>query len=110
MLIAAQEDAAGNLSNSAKRALLSIGAGTEEVAALGTHRRSSFAIIGRKGAKPGSVPQVLLSCPVPLCCGAAVLGWLVGLALLCSVFLCLQGFQPHCVYVCLQQPRGGAPI
>lgn len=58
MLIAAQEDAAGNLSNSARRALLSVGAGTEEVAALGAHRRSSFAMIGRKGAKPGSVPQV----------------------------------------------------
>ncbi|CAM9143892.1 unnamed protein product [Scytosiphon promiscuus] len=59
VLITAQDDAAGNLSNSARRALLSVGAGTEEVAALGTHRRSSFAMIGRKGAKPGSVPQVL---------------------------------------------------
>lgn len=58
MLIAAQEDAAGNLGNSARRALLSVGAGASEVAALGTHRRSSFAMIGRKGAKPGSVPQV----------------------------------------------------
>lgn len=59
VLIAVQEDAAGNLSNSARKALLSIGAGAEEVAALGTHRRSSFAMVGRKGAKPGSVPQVL---------------------------------------------------
>lgn len=58
VMIAAQEDAAGNLSTSAKRALLSVGAGTEEAAALGAHRRSSFAMIGRKGAKPGSVPQV----------------------------------------------------
>lgn len=59
VLIAVQEDAAGNLSNSARKALLSVGAGAEEVAALGTHRRSSFAMVGRKGAKPGSVPQVL---------------------------------------------------
>lgn len=59
VLIAVQEDAAGNLSNSARKALLSVGAGVEEVAALGTHRRSSFAMIGRKGAKPGSVPQAL---------------------------------------------------
>lgn len=59
VLVAAQEDAAGNLSNSARKALLSVGAGAEEVAALGTHRRSSFAMIGRKGAAPGSVPQVL---------------------------------------------------
>ena len=59
VLIAVQEDAAGNLSNSARKALLSVGAGTEEVVALGTHRRSSFAMVGRKGAKPGSVPQVL---------------------------------------------------
>eukprot|EP00752_Nemacystus_decipiens_P002251 g2132.t2 len=59
VLIAVQEDAAGNLNNSARKALLSVGAGAEEVAALGTHRRSSFAMVGRKGSKPGSVPQVL---------------------------------------------------
>lgn len=57
-MIAVQDDAAGNLTNSAKRALLSLGTGHDEVSALGVHKRSSFALIGRKGAKPGSVPQV----------------------------------------------------
>lgn len=58
MLIAAQDDATGNLNANAKRALVSVGAGKDEVAALAANRRSSFAMIGRKGAKPGSVPQV----------------------------------------------------
>lgn len=58
VLIAVQEDSSGSLGNSAKRALLSMGAGTEEIAALGMHKRSSFAMIGRRGASPGSVPQV----------------------------------------------------
>jgi len=89
VLIAAQEDAAGNLGSSAKRALLSIGAGTEEVAALGTHRRSSFAIIGRKGAKPGSVPQVYF-------CRARVVV-LLGSALL-GVRVCRQNFGPCCAH------------
>ncbi|CAM9148425.1 unnamed protein product, partial [Sphacelaria rigidula] len=58
-MIAVQDDAAGYLTNSAKRALLSLGAGRDEVAALGMHKQASFALIGRKGAAPGSVPQVL---------------------------------------------------
>lgn len=58
VMIAVQNDAAGNLRNSAKRALLSVGAGRVEVAALGLNKHASFAMIGRKGATPGSVPQV----------------------------------------------------
>lgn len=60
VMIAVQDDAAGNLTNSAKRALLSVGAGRDEVAALGLHKHASFAMIGRKGATPGSVPQVFV--------------------------------------------------
>lgn len=59
-MIAVQDDAAGYLTNSAKRALLSLGAGRDEVAALGMHKQASFALIGRKGAAPGSVPQVFV--------------------------------------------------
>lgn len=68
-MIAVQEDATENIgkSNSAQRALMSVGAGRDEVSALGMHRRSSFAMIGRKGAKPGSVPQVQGSQPGLLC-------------------------------------------
>lgn len=61
VMIAVQENATGNFSYSVKRALMSVGAGMEEVVALEVHTRSSFAMIGRKGAKPGSVPQVWVS-------------------------------------------------
>lgn len=59
-MIAVQEDASGNInhSNAVKQAFMSLGAGREEVDLLGSHRCSSFAMIGRKGAKSGSVPQV----------------------------------------------------
>lgn len=59
VMIAVQDDAAGNLTNAAKRALSSVGAGHDEVNALAIRKRSSFALIGRKGATPGSVPQVM---------------------------------------------------
>lgn len=59
-MIAVKEDVSGNInqSNAVKQAFMSLGAGKEEVDLLGLHRRSSFAMIGRKGAQPGSVPQV----------------------------------------------------
>ena len=56
MLVAGSEGFSKNLNVAAKKALVSLGAGNEEVTALG--ERNVFVMIGRKGAKPGSVPQV----------------------------------------------------
>ena len=56
MLVACPENFSKNLNVAAKKALVSVGAGSEDIAKLAD--RSVLVIIGRKGAKPGSVPQV----------------------------------------------------
>lgn len=56
VLIAGSEGFSKNLNVAAKRALVSLGAVNKEVTTLG--ERNVFVMIGRKGAKPGSVPQV----------------------------------------------------
>lgn len=67
VMIAAQDDPTGHFNYSAKTALMSVGAGRDEVTALGVNKRCSFAMIGRKGAKPGSVPQVKICFPRLFC-------------------------------------------
>lgn len=57
-MIAVHENAGGNLTDSTKRALMSVGAGRGDIAVLGSKENVSFAMIGRKGAQSGSVPQV----------------------------------------------------
>lgn len=56
VLVAGSEGFSKNLTVAAKRALVSLGAGNDEVTTLS--ERNVFVMIGRKGAKPGSVPQV----------------------------------------------------
>ncbi|CAM9550588.1 unnamed protein product, partial [Discosporangium mesarthrocarpum] len=59
VMVAVQDDCAGHLTNMAKRALVSLGASWENVNSLAARKHCSFAMIGRKGAQPGTVPQVL---------------------------------------------------